>query len=118
MEDTKVERVKMPRKQRAKQFAPFDALKGLHEALKLKEYEHDRMVRGDISQEQIEAISKTLTELKKDEVVEIKYFCDGYYKTLVGKSKVDIFNQTLKVDEVLIPFEDIVELTKKDTLGN
>jgi hypothetical protein len=35
-------RPKMPRPQRAKQFAPFDALTGLSERLKLAEEEHDR----------------------------------------------------------------------------
>lgn len=38
-----MERVKMPRSKRSAQFAPFDALKGLQEALKLKEYEHARI---------------------------------------------------------------------------
>ena len=67
-----MERARMPRKQRAKQFAPFDALKGLHEALKIKEYEHDRILKGDIPPEQIENISKILLELKKDESTAMK----------------------------------------------
>ena len=102
----------MPRKQRAKQFAPFDALKGLHEALKLKEYEHDRMEKGDISPEQIENISKLLLDLKKDEVVKVKYFQDGYNKELTGKSRVDILEQTIKVNDILISFDDIIEIEK------
>ena len=35
-------RPKMPRSQRAKQFAPFEALSGLSERLKLAEEEHER----------------------------------------------------------------------------
>ena len=35
-------RPKMPLSQRAKQFAPFDALTGLSERLKLAEEEHER----------------------------------------------------------------------------
>ena len=35
-------RPKMPRSQRAKQFAPFEALSGLAERLKLAEEEHER----------------------------------------------------------------------------
>ena len=38
-------RPKMPRSQRAKQFAPFDALSGLSERLKLAEEEHERDLR-------------------------------------------------------------------------
>lgn len=102
----------MPRKQRAKQFAPFDALKGLHEALKIKEYEHDRILKGDISQEQIEAISKVLLKIKKDEMVEVKYFHDGYNKTISGKARVDILMQELKVNDMIILFDNILEIKK------
>jgi len=35
-----MERAKMPRIKRAAQFAPFDALKGLHDALERKRQEH------------------------------------------------------------------------------
>ena len=33
----------MSPKDRAKQFAPFDALKGLGDALRIKEYENERV---------------------------------------------------------------------------
>lgn len=39
-------RPKMPRSQRAKQFAPFDALTGLSERLKLAEEEHEKGVKN------------------------------------------------------------------------
>ena len=39
-------RPKMPRTQRAKQFAPFDALTGLSEKLKQAEEEHRRMLEA------------------------------------------------------------------------
>ena len=35
-----MERTKMPRIKRAAQFAPFEALKGLHDALERKRLEH------------------------------------------------------------------------------
>ena len=104
----------MSRKDRAKQFAPFDALKGLQDALRLKEYQHERTIKGDIPEEKIEAISKILLDLDKDEMVEVQYFYDGYYKTLIGKARVDIIEQKLKVNNQIIPFDDIVELNKPD----
>ena len=39
---------KMPRIERAKQFAPFDALKGLGLALREKEKEHELCVQNQI----------------------------------------------------------------------
>ena len=102
----------MARKDRAKQFAPFDALKGLQDALRLKEYQHERTIKGDIPEEKIEAISKTILDLEKDEMVEVQYFYDGYYKTLIGKARVDIIEQKLRVNNQIIPFDDITELSK------
>ena len=40
------DRPKMPREQRAKQFAPFDALTGLSERLRQAEEEHGRMLEA------------------------------------------------------------------------
>ena len=50
----------MPRGERAKQFAPFDALKGLQQALRLKEYEHERVEKGDLSEEDVLRLSTIL----------------------------------------------------------
>ena len=41
-----MERTKMPRIKRAAQFAPFDALKGLHDALERKRKEHIAKQKG------------------------------------------------------------------------
>lgn len=43
-----MERAKMPRIKRAAQFAPFDALKGLHDALERKREEHINKQKGKI----------------------------------------------------------------------
>ena len=58
-----MDRVKMPRKDRAKQFAPFDALKGLHDALRLKEYKHEKVAKGEMSEDDAKAISDVLTKI-------------------------------------------------------
>ena len=63
----------MPRSERAKQFAPFDALKGLHRALRLKEFEHERIEKEDLSDEKISEISEILNNLKFKDKVKIDY---------------------------------------------
>ena len=55
----------MSRKDRAKQFAPFDALKGLQKALRLKEFEHEIVEKGDVSEENSNKISTIFLNLKK-----------------------------------------------------
>lgn len=101
----------MPRSERAKQFAPFDALKGLKKALRLKEYEHDRMVRGDIDDETIDKISKQLQKIKKNDTIYIKYFEDGYYKELKEKVKrIDVNKREVELESKTIFFDDLFDL--------
>lgn len=101
----------MPRENRAAQFAPFDALKGLHESLRYAEYEHERTQKGDISQEQIEKISNTLLQVKKDTTVLLKYFYDGYTKTYTGRINIDIYKKEITTtDKLVIPFDNLLEI--------
>ena len=103
-----MEQYKMPRSQRAKQFAPFDALKGLREALKLKEYENERKEKGDLSEEKILELSNTLSNIDKEKIYQILYFYDGYNQKISGKIKLDleynqiiVNNQKLNLDAIL-----------------
>lgn len=103
-------RTKMPRADRAKQFAPFDALKGLQDALRIKEYQHERIEKGDLSEEKIKEMSKTLLEIKKGDIVRVEYFEDGHYLNIQAKAKVDYALQILEVGVMRIKFEDIFDL--------
>ncbi len=108
-----MDRPKMARKDRAKQFAPFDALKGLQNALRMKEYEHEREIKGDISEEQAKDISDKLLNLKKGDCLAVRYFLDGYYVDVKGKAKIDIEENILIVEETKIPITDIFQIEKK-----
>lgn len=107
-----MDRVKMPRGERAKQFSPFDALKGLQEVIKIKEYEHDRIARGEMSEDDIKEISAVLAELDKGDKVELEFFRDGHIIKLSGVSKLDLFNQKLFVGAFEISLEEIVKIKK------
>ena len=50
----------MMREQRAKQFMPFDAMKGLAEALKDREERHSRVQKHGVSEEDQMRISEIL----------------------------------------------------------
>lgn len=104
------ERTKMPRGDRAKQFNPFDALKGLQDALRMKEYEHERIVKEGVSEEDIQAMTKTLLEITKQDKVEVEYFEDGHYFTIQGKSKIDFNEKTIEIDRKKISFDDIKQI--------
>lgn len=103
-------RTKMTRQDRAKQFAPFDALKGLQDALRMKEYQHERIEKGDLSEEKIEEISKTLLQITKEDRVRVVYFENGHYFNITAKAKVDYSNQILEIGLLKIRIDDIFEL--------
>ena len=56
----------MTLQERAKQFAPFDAMKGLQEALRDREERYSRVDKHDISDEAIEANSTVISKLSND----------------------------------------------------
>lgn len=102
----------MSRELRAKQFSPFDALKGLHDALKLKEYEHDKILKGDLSEERILEISKILSNLKKDDVIYLKYYYDNHEWEIYGHCKLNFDLKQLEIDNKIISFDDILAIKK------
>ena len=57
----------MARINRAAQFAPFNALTGLHAALKIKELEREREVRGELTEEQTQELIEANMALLRDE---------------------------------------------------
>lgn len=107
-----VERVKISRQDRAKQFAPFDALKGLQETIKIKEYEHDRIVCGEMSEDEIKEISQTLLSLEKGDMVQLDFFRDGHIWNLSGTAKLDVFMQKIFVGAFEINFDEIRKIKK------
>lgn len=73
----------MPLKERAKQFMPFAALKGLPEAL--AEVEKITVPRAELSEEQAAALSETLNRAQKGDVVTAEYYEKGAYVLLTGE---------------------------------
>lgn len=114
-----MERVKMPRSKRAAQFAPFDALKGLQEALKLKEYEHTRTQKIEVSEEESREISAIISTIEKGDTLFIKYYNeeDQHYHDVEGSAKpnfiegyIEIQNSG-KISKIMI--DDIKEIENK-----
>ena len=105
-----MERVKMSRSDRAKQFAPFDALKGLRDALKIKEYEHDRIMKGELQEEKIREISKKLLSLQSKNSVKLAYFEDGHNKEISGLAKLLVDEHALTIDKKKIDLDSILDV--------
>lgn len=100
---------KMERSNRAKQFMPFDALKGFREALAEKE----RMIvsKRELSQEKEAELNNKLQQLHKMDIVTAEYFKNGEYMQITGVvARIDKTNRVLKIVNTQIPFNDISDL--------
>ena len=104
------DREKMSRSDRAKQFAPFDALKGLHEAIKLKEFEHEMIAKNEMSEDEIKIISNELSQIEKGDKIKVRFFRDGHIVDLKGVCAIDVIEQQLKVGAFVVFFDDIKEI--------
>lgn len=105
----------MMREERAKQFLPFDAMKGLQEALRDREERHSRVERHDISEEQMERNSEVFARLRRGMEVRLDCYRAFHDVTLQGRvTLVDTTFRRLKLGEETIPFADVygIEITE------
>lgn len=96
---------------RAKQFMPFDALRGLKEAIAAKEKRPEP--RRELTEYMKEQINKTLSELHKGQQVTVVYYGSLEQETLqvTGTvAKVDPYWQILQINRIAIDFAEIYEI--------
>ncbi len=104
-------RTKMSIEDRAKQFAPFSPLRGLHEAL--KQMERVVVPKAELSEERAEELNRVLLHIEKGDMVTAVYYSDGEYVKVTGKvARLNIDEKYLQVVETKIAFEDLYSLTK------
>ena len=95
--------------ERAKQFMPFDALKGFREMLHF--VEKQKLEKKDFSSDFLIVLDEKLKKLKKGMNVKVTYFYDLNYIETCGVVKfVDIINQTLILLNTKISFDDIMDI--------
>ena len=105
-----VNRARMTREERAKQFMPFAALKGYPEALRRKE--KVIVPKIDVSEEYAEELDRKLRQIRKNDIVSVIYFEKGEYLSQTGMvSRIDTTSRVLKVVNTGIFFEDILDVS-------
>lgn len=103
-------RPKMTREDRAKQFMPFAALKGYPEALAKKE----KVVvpKAEISEEYAQMLDQKLRRVAKNDIITVVYFCNGEYLKKTGMvSRIDETARVLKIVNTKILFDDIYDIS-------
>ena len=100
---------------RARQFMPFDAMKGLQKALRDREEWHSRVEKREISEDMIEKNSSVLAHVVKGATVLIEYYCS--FHDVIKEGVITSFNPSfrfLKLNDEKILFEDIYEIKITD----
>ena len=108
---SKTVRAPMARSRRAKQFQPFDALRGLKEAIAAKE--KIPTPRRYLSEEAIAEINAMLNTLRKGQIVTVVYYgaYEQDYLQLTGPvMKVDPYWHSLQIGHTAIDFSEIDKL--------
>ena len=84
---------------RAKQFLPFDALKGLQEALREKEIENEE--KKELSEESLMGLEKQFNKIEKGSCVKIKYYKNKKYIEVTGNvTKIDYIKKKIQINQI------------------
>lgn len=100
---------------RAKQFLPFDALKGLREELELREEKMSRVPRHSLSEERMEELSTVLSHIYKGSEIQMTFYRTGHYYDLRGTvANINVIYKYIQIGEEKIHFDDIYSLSLVD----
>lgn len=97
--------------ERAKLFMPFDAMKGLTEALREREERHLRVEKRELSEEAAALLSANIGKVKRGAVVKVEYYRAFHEATLQGSvNAIDFVYRYLVVGDERIYFDDLYKL--------
>ncbi len=83
---------------RAKQFLPFDALKGLQEALREKEIEHEEKI--ELSEEILAELNNNFNKIEIGSKVRIKFYKNMKYIEISGIiTNIDYIKKKIQIDQ-------------------
>ncbi len=100
---------KMTTEERAKQFMPFSALKGLAEAL--KEKEKIVVPKIELSEDGAVELDRKMHTLTCGKIATIIYYNKQEYLKLTGMvAKIDTDNRILQIVNMQISFDDIYDI--------
>lgn len=98
---------------RARQFLPFDALKGYKEAIMAKR----KVVieKKELSEDDAENLSYKFNQIKVGTIIKVIYFSNEEYVACEGMvSKIDLDNKVIQIVKTKINVNDIVNISGKE----
>ena len=100
---------KMSKVDRAKQFLPFNSLRGFYDLVKNKEKIVEK--RRELSCDELEILSFKFNQLVVGKVVLIRYYeVDGYISFEGMINNIDLIFKTISLVDTKINLDDIIEI--------
>lgn len=95
---------------RAKQFLPFDALKGFSEALREKEIEYEE--KKELSEESLVELNDKFNQIEIGRSVRLRFYRNGKYVEAYGRvTNIDYIRKKIQIDKnVNINTSDIISI--------
>ena len=95
---------------RAKQFLPFDALKGLQQALKEKEIEYEE--KKELAEDTLTELNNKFHQLENGKYVKLKYYKNGRYREIKGAvTNIDYIKKRIQINKIEnVNICDIIEI--------
>lgn len=101
----------MNRIDRAKQFAPFSALRGFD--LMVRETSKIKCDKISLEETDLIKIDETLKNIKKGDLIKVKYYNKDCYEIDEGLvSEINVINQRIVLVKKIISFSDIYSIEK------
>ncbi len=98
-----------PRASRAAQFMPFAALTGYYELA--RQQERITEPRHELTEEEALALSRTIMQVKKGDLVRVTYYDWDTYRTVSGiVAHIDFAFRRIQVVKTVIGFDDILDI--------
>ena len=96
---------------RAKQFAPFSAIRGLKEAMEKKEKIYVEKII--LSPEMEEELDRKMHQIKTGEMATVVYFSNGEYLKKTGLvARIDSNTRQIQIVDEKISFENLLDISK------
>lgn len=94
---------------RAKQFIPFNALKGFREALEAKE--QLPVSRKELSEERLLELDAIVRRIHMDDQLHLICYHGGHYEKITGRAaEISLSGRYIKIAKRIIPFDDIYDI--------
>ena len=95
--------------ERAKQFLPFNALRGYYTLIKEKEKVKEN--RKILSTDEYERLEREFNKVKIGCIIRIKYYLEDHYEEIEGMvSKIDLVFKKIQIVKKEIMIKDIIDL--------